>query len=70
MKNTEEFHFKPARLPFVLYPRRETTGRLPQGFSCVVLCALVLGLAGTMCCPLWVAGTAEAAAVAVCLWQF
>lgn len=70
MKNIEEFHFKPALLPFVLYPRGETTGRILQGFSCVVLCALVSGLAGTMYCPLWVAGVAEAAVVAVCLQQF
>lgn len=33
MKNTEEFHFKPALLPFVLSPRGETTGRILQGFS-------------------------------------
>lgn len=70
MKNTEEFHFKPALLPFVLSPRGETTGRILQGFSCGVLCALVPALAGTMYCPLWEAGVAEAAAVAVCLWPF
>lgn len=70
MKNTEEFHFKPALLPFVLSPRGEATGRTLQGSRGGGLCALVVALAGTMCCPLGLAGTAEAAAAAACLRPF
>lgn len=46
MKNTEEFHFKPAPLPFVLSPRGEATGRPLQGSRGGGLCALAAALAG------------------------
>lgn len=57
----------PAFCPF---SKRRDHWKNPPGFSCVVLCALDWGLSGTMYCPLWVAGTAETAAVAVCLSPF
>ena len=58
MRNTEEFHFKPALLPLVLAPRGEAPGRVPLGSAAVVfvlwqrvwpgLCAAFLGWHGRL----------------------
>lgn len=52
MKNTEEFHFKPALLPFVLSPRGETTGRILQG-SVVLFFVLLIGVCQELCTALF-----------------